>query len=163
MKAIVAVDENNGIGKNGNLLFHIKEDMKRFRQITFNHHVLMGRKTFESLPNGKPLKNRINLVMTSDNNYNKEGIITINSIYELQDKILKKVDTNDIFVIGGEKIYHQLLKYCDCVYLTKVYANGNADTFFPELDNKYWMFEMSSIKHDKETNLNYQFIDYHRY
>ena len=130
MKAIVAIDKLWGIGKDGNLLFNNKEDMKFFKETTIGKVVVMGRKTFESLPNG-PLKDRMNLVITNrdyenDKNVKFGDIDTIN-------EIIKKYDTNDIFIIGGASIYEQFLYRCDTVYVTHNSKAYDADTYMPNL------------------------------
>ena len=131
MKAIVAVDEKWGIGKNNDLLFSIPEDMKFFRQTTLNKTVVMGRKTLQSFPNGNPLKNRNNIVLSR--NYEKDGATVVKDLLELKAELLKH-DKDDIFVIGGASIYELLLPYCESALVTKVYADGNATAFFPNLD-----------------------------
>jgi len=138
MKAIVAVDNNWGIGRNGKLLFSIPEDMQRFKETTLNKVVVMGRKTFESLPNGKGLSNRVNIVLTKDNSFKAENVITVSSLSEALNKI-KKYPPDDVFIIGGGEIYKVFLEYCDEAIVTKVRAERQADSFFPNLDNhKNW-------------------------
>lgn len=161
MNAIVAVDNNWGIGKNKKLLFHIPEDMKYFKEKTTNKVIIMGRKTLESLPNGKPLKDRINIVVTRDKTYRVEGAIVVNSLDEVLSEI-EKYNDEDVFVIGGGLIYVQLLSYCQKVYVTKVENNFNADIYFPNLDNyKEWnIIECSEEKTFK--NLKYKFVKYIR-
>lgn len=131
MKLIVAVDENWGIGKNNNLLCHLSDDMKNFRKITTGKKVVMGRKTLESFPNGKPLKNRTNIVLSS--NEIKENVILCHSIEE----VLEKCD-DDTFIIGGGSIYQQFLPYCNIAYITKIHQDFDADTFFPVIDEVNW-------------------------
>ncbi len=131
MKAIVAVDENWGIGRNNDLLFSIPEDMKFFRQTTLNKTVVMGRKTLESFPGGNPLKNRNNIVLSR--NLEKDGVVVVKDLSELKAE-LEKYSSQDVFVIGGASVYELLLPYCESALVTKVYANGNATAFFPNLD-----------------------------
>ncbi len=131
MKAIVAVDKNWGIGKNNDLLFSIPEDMKFFRQTTLNKVVVMGRKTLESFPGGNPLKNRVNVVLSSS--LDKEGVTVVNNLNELRE-CLKNYDTDDVFVIGGATVYKLLLPYVKSVLVTKVDAVGGATAFFEDLD-----------------------------
>jgi len=133
MKAIVAVDINWGIGKDNQLLYHIKEDMKRFKDLTMNKVVVMGRKTFESLPDKKPLPYRVNIVMSKDTTYKADGAIVVHSIEELNDKI-SIYDADDVFIIGGGKIYEEFITKCSDVYVTVVTRSFNADTFFPNLN-----------------------------
>lgn len=168
MKAIVAVDDGWAIGKDNNLLYHIKDDLKRFKELTTNNIVVMGRKTFESLPNKKPLPNRTNIILTTDINYQVdfENVEVVNNIYDLISKltIIKKEDQN-VFVIGGESIYNLLLPMCDEVYVTKIYDDSKqGDKFFPNLDKDYrWTNEneISTIRWDKEQNLYYEFKKYY--
>lgn len=165
MNAIVAADMHKGIGKNGDLLIHIKADMKRFRELTENRVVIMGRKTLESLPNGKPLKNRTNVVLTRNLDYHPEGCIVVHSIDEIKNGILKNFNSKDIFVIGGGEIYKQLLSLCDTVYMTYLDRIFDADTFFPELPGEEWSLEnedISDILYDEANNINYNFMTYHR-
>ena len=133
MKAILAADKNWGIGYNNHLLVSIPSDMKFFRQTTTGKVVVMGRKTLESFPNGMPLKNRINIVLTGNQNYQVKDAVVVHSEDELLDE-LKKYDTDDIYVIGGESVYRMMLPYCDTVYVTKINRAFQADTFFPNLD-----------------------------
>ena len=137
MKAIVAVDKNWGIGYKGNLLFRIKEDMKFFKEMTTGKVVIMGKNTFESLPN--PLKDRLNLVIIPDD-YEKNDNLIFGSMEEIMEEA-KKHDTNDVFVIGGGSIYEQLIPYCDTIYVTRIDASKEADTFFPDLSREGFIFE----------------------
>lgn len=133
MKAIVAVDSNWGIGKNGELLFHIPEDMKFFKEMTTNKIVVMGRKTLDSLPNGEPLKNRINLVITHNKDNCKSYDNTLyGDINEIKN-VIETYNTNDVFIIGGESIYKQFINECDTVYITRVDETYEADAFMPNL------------------------------
>ena len=138
MKLIAAADKNWGIGYENKLLASIPSDMKFFRTMTTGHVVVMGRKTLESFPNKMPLKNRTNIILTKDMSYEvKDGII-VHSVEELLEE-LKKYDSNDIFVIGGESIYRQMLDYCDTAYITRIDHVFQADTYFPDLDkDKNW-------------------------
>lgn len=159
MNAIVAVDKNWGIGKDNNLLFHISEDMKFFKEKTINNVVVMGRKTLESFPNSKPLKNRTNIVLTTDNTYQVENAIIVHSLQELMKELLKYKSDN-VFIIGGGSIYTQLLQYCDTVYVTKVNSSKEADTFFPNLD-KIDNWVLSYISEEKATEtLKFNFCTY---
>ena len=143
MKLIVAVDKEWNIGNKGNLLFRLPLDMKFFRTTTTGKIVVMGRKTLESFPNGKPLKNRVNIVLTKDKNYCVEGAITVNDTDMLSD-VLKEYSTDDVYVIGGESIYRLLLPLCDTAVITHVNAVAEeADKKFPELSENEW--ELSSV------------------
>ena len=133
MKAILAADKNWGIGYNNHLLVSIPSDMKFFRQTTTGKVVVMGRKTLESFPNGMPLKNRTNIVLTGNQNYQVKDAVVVHSEDELMEE-LEKYDQDDIFVIGGESVYRMMLPHCDTVYVTKIDRAFQADTFFPDLD-----------------------------
>ena len=138
MNLIVAVDQNWAIGKNNQLLVRIPADQKFFRETTTGKVVVMGRKTLESFPNGQPLKNRTNIVLTRNNDYAVKGAIVVHSMDELHDE-LKKYNSEDVFVIGGEKIYEQLLDECDVAHVTKIEFAYDADSYFPNLDeNPDW-------------------------
>ena len=129
MKAIVAVDRHWGIGKDNELLYHNKKDIEFFKQKTDNKVVVMGRKTFESLP--APLKNRVNLVITSGD-YEDFDNVKFGDINWVE-KEIKKYDTNDVFIIGGESIYNHFLNRCDTIYVTRNKMVFDADTFMPNL------------------------------
>lgn len=133
MKAILAADKNWGIGYNNHLLVSLPSDMKFFRQTTTGKVVVMGRKTLESFPNGMPLKNRTNIVLSGNQNYQVKDAVVVHSEDELMEE-LEKYDTDDIFVIGGESVYRMMLPHCDTVYVTKIDRAFQADTFFPDLD-----------------------------
>lgn len=138
MNLIVAVDKNWGIGKNNDLLFHLPQDMKYFRETTTGKTVIMGRKTLESFPNKKPLPNRRNIVLTKDQDYICQGAEVVLNIEDINAE-------NDAFVIGGAEIYRLLLPLCDTAYITKVDADGNADKYFPNLDeNEDWELQEQS-------------------
>ena len=130
IRAIVAVDEKWGIGKNNGLLFSLPEDMKFFRQTTSGKTVVMGYNTLLSFPGGKPLKNRVNVVLCPDGKQ-IEGCVVVRGLNELFAAI-ENVD--DVYVIGGAMTYHTLLPYCDEALVTKVEADGEATVFFDDLD-----------------------------
>ena len=131
MNLIVVVDKNWGIGKNNDLLFHLPKDMKFFRETTTGKVVVVGANTFLSFKNGA-LPNRTNIVLDSSGKRH-DGAICVSSVAEL-DKVLQAYDTNDVFVCGGASVYKLLLSRCSTAYVTKVNANGNAQVFFPNLD-----------------------------
>lgn len=133
MRAIFCADEKWGIGKGNGLLFSLPKDMKFFRETTKGKVVVMGRKTLESFPGGQPLKGRVNIVLSSHEP--KEGTVGAKSLGELL-PLLKKYPGDEVFVIGGESVYRALLPYCSEVYVTKVAADGKADTFVPNLDEE---------------------------
>jgi len=133
MKAIVAVDQNWGIGYRGNLLQRIPEDMKFFKQTTVGKVVVMGRETFASLPGGEPLKDRTNIVLCEDKQFSDKKIIVCTSLNELFIEV-KKYAADEVFVIGGESVYTQLLPYCNEAYVTKIENTYKADKYFLNLD-----------------------------
>ena len=133
MNLIVAVDKNWAIGKDNKLLVSIPDDMKFFRETTTGKVVVMGRKTLESFPGGKPLKNRVNIVLTRDEKYHVNDAIIVHSKEELNLE-LKKYNTDDIYIIGGESIYRLLLDECNKAFVTYVDYSYDADTFFTNLD-----------------------------
>lgn len=130
MKAIVAVDKLWGIGKDGDLLFHIKEDMKFFKEMTIGKVVVMGRKTFESLPNKQPLKDRINIVITSNKSYKNSDNLIFVDIDSINAE-LEKYNNDDIFIIGGGSIYEYFCSHCNEIYITRIWKESDADTYFP--------------------------------
>jgi len=133
MKLIVAVDANWGIGLKNQLLVQIPNDMKFFRQETTGKVIVMGRKTLESFPQSQPLAKRVNIVLTKDKNYKVKDAIVAHSIEELMEE-LKQYDSDEVYVIGGESIYRQMLPYCDMAHVTKIDRAYQADTYFPNLD-----------------------------
>ncbi|MBQ6812457.1 MAG: dihydrofolate reductase [Agathobacter sp.] len=135
MNLIAAVDKNWAIGKENKLLVSIPADMKFFRETTTGKVVVMGRKTLESFPNGLPLKNRTNIVLTHNKDYDGKGAIVVCSMEELREE-LKKYNSEDIYVIGGEQIYKALVDDCDVAHITKINYEYDADAYFPNLDEK---------------------------
>ncbi|MFR8548141.1 MAG: dihydrofolate reductase, partial [Lachnospiraceae bacterium] len=135
MNMIVAVDKNWGIGKNNQLLVSIPADMKFFRETTSGHVVVMGRKTLETFPNGLPLRNRTNIVLTKNPHYHVKGAIVCHTVEEALEE-LKKYEDEEIYVIGGDSIYRQFLPYCKVAHVTKIDHVYEADAFFPNLDEK---------------------------
>ncbi len=134
MNLIVAVDRNWAIGKNNQLLVSIPDDMKFFRETTTGKVVVMGRKTLESFPGGRPLKNRTNIVLTTDVNYEIDDAIIVHSKDEL-DRILAEYNSDDVYIIGGESIYRLMLDECSRAFVTYVDYAYDADTYFPNLDD----------------------------
>lgn len=149
MKAIVAVDKKWGIGKRNGLLFELPEDMKFFRETTSGKVVVMGSNTLKSFPGGKPLKNRINVVLYPGGE-NRDDCIVVGSTEELKEE-LKKYAADDVFVIGGAMFYKTMLPYCSEVFVTKVDADGEAEVFYENLDEKpEW--KCVYVSEEKETN-----------
>ena len=133
MNLIAAVDKNWAIGNKNQLLVKIPADQKFFRETTTGKVVVMGRKTLESFPNGLPLKNRTNIVLTRDKSYKVKDAIVLHSLKDLREE-LKKYPSEDIYIIGGETIYRQLLDDCDVAHITKIDFEYEADAYFPNLD-----------------------------
>lgn len=161
MNLIVNADKNWGIGRENQLLVHIPNDMKMFRQTTTGKVVVMGRKTLESFPNGMPLPKRTNIVLTTDQDYDGRGAIVVHSEDELFEE-LKQYADEDIFIIGGESIYRMLLPYCDTAYVTRLDYAYDADTYFPDLDARK---EWEIVKESEEQtyfDLEYVFLKYQR-
>ena len=145
MNLIAAVDKNWAIGKDNGLLVSIPADMKFFRETTTGKVVVMGRKTLESFPNGLPLKNRVNIVLTTDYSYQVKDAVIVHSKEELEEE-LQKYNSEDIYVIGGESVYRLLLDACDTAHITKIDYAYEADAFFPNLDeNPDWELSLIHI------------------
>ena len=159
MYAIVVVDRNWAIGKNGDLLFTLPIDMKRFRSLTTGGTVLMGHRTLESFPGGKPLPRRRNIVLTSEA-LDVPGVEVVHSLEELR-QAASSDDPDHVFVIGGGSVYAAMLPYCKRVFLTKVDAAGqDPDTFFPNLDKlPGWKVEAEGDR-VTENGITYRFVDY---
>ena len=161
MNIIVAVDKNWAIGKDNKLLVSIPADMKMFRQETTGKVVVMGRKTLESFPNGLPLKNRTNIVLTGNKDYNVKDAIIVHTVEELLEEI-KKYPSEEVYCIGGDSVYKQLLPYCDTAHVTKIDFAYEADSYFPNLDDMTeWKVTAES---DEQTyfDLEYSFMKYER-
>ena len=150
---IVAAGENNAIGKDNDLIWHLSDDLKRFKSLTNGHHIIMGRKTFESFP--KPLPNRTHIVITRQKDYKApEDVIIVNS---LEDAIDAARSDKQPFVIGGGEIYKQAMPLVNKLEITRVHSNfENADTYFPEIDKSQWQ-EVSRTTHDADEKHEYAF------
>ncbi|MFC6097048.1 dihydrofolate reductase [Flavobacterium qiangtangense] len=130
---VAAIAENNALGKDNDLLWHLPDDFKRFKQITSGHYIIMGRKTFESFP--KPLPNRTHVIITRQKEYHPEGCIVVDSM----EKAIEACPKDEaIFIIGGGEIYNLGMDFADSIELTRVHENFEADTFFPEIDKNKW-------------------------
>lgn len=142
---IAAAAENNALGKDNDLVWQLPDDFKRFKSLTTNHYIIMGRKTFESFP--KPLPNRTHIIITKQTNYNApEGCIVVNT---LNDAIATAPENEDVFIIGGGQIYKQSINIADKIELTRVHTSVEADTFFPEIDDEIWEVVQSEF-HSKD-------------
>lgn len=161
MNLIAAVDRNWAIGYKNELLVRIPEDQKWFRETTTGKAVIMGRKTLESFHNKSPLKNRLNVVITSDMNYSVPGAVVVHSIDEAVEAVRDYAD-DDVYVIGGESIYRQMLPLCSTAHITKVDYAYQADAHFPDLDKEEgWKITETS---DERTyfDIIYEFVKYER-
>ncbi len=161
MKMIVAVDKNWGIGKNNDLLVSIPADMKMFRTETSGKVVVMGRKTLESFPGGLPLKNRTNIVLSGNLDYQVKGAIVVHSLQELLEEI-KKYPKDQVYCIGGDSVYKMLLPYCDTAQVTKIDFAYEADRYFPNLDEMPQWQVAAESEEQTYFDLEYRFVRYER-
>lgn len=161
MNLIVAVDENWAIGYKNELLIRIPADMKMFRQETTGKVVVLGRKTLETFPNAQPLKNRTNIILSTNKDYKVKDAMVVHSVEELLEE-LKNYADEDIYIIGGETIYRQLLPYCKVAHITKIDRSYEADAYFPNLDaDPAWEVTAES---DEQSyfDTTYSFVKYER-
>ena len=158
LSIIVAISENNAIGKNNQLLWHLPADLKHFKALTTGNTIIMGRKTYDSI--GKPLPNRRSIVITRSTDLEIEGVEVVNSLAHAIE--LCKPD-EEAFIIGGAEIYEQAMPYATGIHLTKVHQNYEADTFFPEINPAAWR-EINSITYqaDEKNNVAYTFSSLER-
>ena len=166
LSLIVAVAQNNAIGRNNELLWHISEDLKYFKSVTTGHPVIMGRKTYESI--GRPLPGRRNVVLTrgeiespeikNPQTTSFEVVHTLDQVYEIAK------GEGEFFIMGGGMLYNQSFDKADKLYITHIYAEAeNADTFFPEIDPKMWVVEKEGeMLHDQENDIDFEFLVYKR-
>lgn len=161
MNLIVNASDNWAIGYNNELLIRIPADMKFFQQTTTGKVVVMGRKTLESFPNGKPLPNRTNIVITSDRHYDNENVIVVHNQAALLEE-LEKYSDEDIFIIGGESVYRMMLPYCKQAYVTRVNYTYKADTYFPDLDQLDDWKLVGESEEQTYFDLEYRFLRYER-
>ena len=157
MQAIVAVSQSWGIGKDGRLLFRLSADLRRFKALTTGRTVVMGRKTLQSLPGGKGLPNRRNLVLSRRMDYAPENAEAVTSV-----EALLRTAGEDAFVIGGQQVYEQLLPYCTRVHITKVLSDPEADAFFPDLDKLPGWKVASAGEMLTDNGLSFQYVEYIR-
>jgi len=155
---IAAIGKNNALGKNNQLVWHLPADLKRFKKVTSGHHVIMGRKTFESL--GKPLPNRTTIIITRDKNYQADRCIIVNS---LSDAIEAAKNDENPYILGGAEIYKQSMEVADILDLTFVHQTFDADVFFPEIDKYIWKesFREDFLKDDKN-KYDFSFVKFER-
>ena len=161
MNIIVAVDNNWAIGNKNELLVSIPNDHKHFRQETTGKVVVLGRKTLATFPGGLPLQGRINIILSTDPDFKVKGATVVHSMKELMET-LKNYKSEDIFIVGGESIYKQMLPYCDTVHITKINHAYDADAYFPNLDElQEWKITADS---EEQTyfDLEYVFLKYQK-
>ncbi len=156
---IVAIAENYAIGKDNQLLWHISDDLQHFKKITSGHTVLMGKNTYFSLPK-KPLPNRKNIVITDNPNEVFDGCFMA---YSIEDALTKINNDEETFIMGGGSVYRQFFPYADKLYITKIQALFEADTFFPEISDTDWqLIENEEGLIDSNSHLSYSFLTYKR-
>lgn len=158
---IVIVSENNCIGKDNDLLWHLPEDLKRFKEITLNHKMLMGRKCFESLPGVLPKRKSIIATRNKDFFIDHEDVTICNDL----DKFLEdnKNANEEIFIIGGGEIYEKFLPYCEKLYLTIAYKHFDGDVYFPKIDfSKYRLTYESEMNYNKKEDLEFKYFNYEK-
>ncbi len=161
MNIIVAADNNWAIGNRNRLLVSIPRDQKNFREETTGKVVVLGRKTLETFPQGQPLQNRTNIILSRDVGYRVKGATVVHSLEELLEE-LKKYDSKDVYIVGGESVYRQMLPYCDTAHVTRIDRAYEADTYFPDLDrDPQWKIVADS---DEQTyfDIAYTFLKYQR-
>lgn len=156
---VVAVAENNVIGKDNQLIWHLPADLKHFKHITMGHPMLMGRKTYESI--GKPLPGRTTIIITRQPDFEAEGCMVVNSVKEAISKA-KQLD-EQAYIIGGAEIYRQVLDVTDTIYLTRIHHSFDGDTFFPEIKEEEWQ-TISEAHHEpnEKNKYSYSFIKFER-
>ncbi len=153
---IAAVGRNRALGKDNDLIWHLPADLRRFKSLTRGHHVIMGRKTFESL--GKPLPKRTNIIVSRNPHYSAEGCIVVNSLEKALE--IARSDSNP-FILGGAEIYKQALSFADHMDLTYVHEEFEADAFFPEFDPEEWeLTGREDFEKDAENPYDYSFLQY---
>lgn len=161
MNLIVAVDNNWAIGNKNQLLVRIPNDHKHFREETTGKVVVLGRKTLETFPQGLPLKNRTNIILSKDRNYQVKDAIVVHSIEELLEE-LKKYADEDIYIIGGDSVYKQMLPYCNVAHVTKIDHEYEADAYFPNLDKDEAWEIVADSEEQTYFDIAYQFLKYVR-
>lgn len=161
MNIIVAVDQNWAIGYRNQLLVRIPSDQKMFREETTGKVVVLGRKTLETFPNGLPLKNRTNIILSKDTGYHVKDAIVVHSTEELLEA-LKPYPSEDVYIIGGESIYQQLLPYCDTAHITKIDYAYDADAYFPNLDAMPEWKITGDSEEQTYFNVEYRFLRYEK-
>jgi len=156
---IVAISEDNGIGRNNDLLWKIPDDMKRFKKLTMGHCIIMGKRTWESLPK-RPLQGRKNIVLTDIPGEEIEGSTTA---YSIEDALEKSKVCSEIFIIGGGSVYRQFMPVADNLYITRIHRSAPADTWFPEISDEEWeIMESKEYSGESDEIPPYSYIVYRR-
>ena len=150
---IAAIAENNALGKDNQLLWHLPDDFKRFKRLTSGHHIIMGRKTFESFP--KPLPERTHIIITRDKNYTV-NFDNCTVVYNMEEAIAVTAKNHDVYIIGGGEIYNLGMPFADKLDITKVHATFEADAFFPEINTTEWKIVESEF-HPKDEKHSFEF------
>ncbi len=161
MNLIVAADENWGIGKDGGLLTHLPGDLKYFKEKTMGKVVVMGRATLESLPGARPLPQRTNIILTRDASLQREGCIVVHSMQQLLEECAK-YDPDDVMIIGGEQIYMQLIRQCERLFITKIFASFDADKHIMNVDKMQSFVLACESDVMEENGICYQFLEYRK-
>ena len=157
LSIIVAMSENRVIGRDGTLPWHLSADLKRFKQLTMGHTIVMGRKTYESI--GRPLPGRVSIVLSRDPKYRISGVDVVESF----EQALAKTRAEDVFIIGGAQLYEKTLPFAERLYLTEVGTMIDGDVFFPDCDWSQWeLVESLPTEVDPKSGLPYSFKTYHR-
>ncbi|MDE6923896.1 MAG: dihydrofolate reductase [Acetatifactor sp.] len=161
MNIIVAVDNNWAIGSRNKLLVSIPRDQKHFREETTGKVIVLGRKTLETFPQGQPLQNRTNIILSGDESYRVKDAVVVHSMEELMEE-LKKYASEDVYIVGGESVYRQLLPYCDTAHVTKIDHAYEADSHFPDLDNDPEWEVTADSEEQTYFDIAYTFLKYER-
>ena len=160
IKLICAISKNNVIGRENNLPWNIQEDLKRFKELTINNIIVMGRKTYESI--GRPLPNRRNIVLSNNSDLRIENVEVVNSSQEILDLYNKNMDEKDLYIIGGTYIYELFLNNCEYLYLTYIDKEFEGDAYFPKINWQEWELINEEKKFDDVEKSDFYFRDYKR-
>ena len=160
IKLICAISKNNVIGNENKLPWSIPEDLKRFKELTSNNWIVMGRKTFDSI--GRPLPNRTNIVLSENKNLKIDSAEVFNSPKEVIEYYRNNSDQKDLFIIGGTYIYELFLEYCEYLFITHVDKKYSGDAFFPKIDWNEWKLISEESRYDDDEKVNFYFRDYKR-
>jgi dihydrofolate reductase len=160
IKLICAISKNNVIGNENKLPWSISEDLKRFKELTSNNWIVMGRKTFDSI--GRPLPNRTNIVLSENKNLKIDSVKVFNSPKEVIEYYKKNSDQEDLFIIGGTYIYELFLEYCEYLFITHVDKKYSGDAFFPKIDWDKWKLISEESRYDDDEEVNFYFRDFKR-